>query len=135
MSFRLPKKLKLRKYELIYVLQPEVTDEGRGKVEERLNQVFEEESVHIIKREEWGKRKLAYEIKHTSSGTDCSKGIYFYIVFAALPGVTQEMERRLRLLDDVIRFQTIKLDEDYTLEAALTEAGAPEDAKEAASNA
>ncbi|MFN3198404.1 MAG: 30S ribosomal protein S6 [Bradymonadia bacterium] len=135
-SFRLPKIEKLRKYELIYILQPEVTDEGRAKLEGRINEVYESEKIQIVKREEWGKRKLAYEIKHTPSGTDCSKGIYFYTVFAALPGVTQEIERRLRLNDDCIRFMTIKLDEDYSLEAALAEAGAPEsDAKEAAANA
>lgn len=131
MSFRLPKIEKLRKYELIYILQPEVADEGRTKLEERINQILEGEGVHVLKREEWGKRKLAYEIKHTPSGSDCSKGIYFYIVFAALPGITQEIERRLRLADDCIRFMTIKLDEDYSLESALAEAGAPEGAEEA----
>ncbi len=96
---------KLRKYELIFLVQPEATDEEREKVETRLQGVFESEGVVLIKREDWGKRKLAYEIrKH-------NKAFYHYLVFACRPGVTAEIERVLRMLDACVRFQHIKLED------------------------
>lgn len=119
---------KLRKYELIYILQPEVTDEGRERVEKRIFDVFEKMEGHLLKKEDWGKRKLAYEINKQT------KGVYCYLVFAAKPGLTAEVERNLRLMDDCIRFQTIKLEDGLTLEAVLAEKGQAEEAESESSD-
>ena len=96
---------KLRRYELIYLLQPEAEDEQRNRVNEIVLSVLNDAEALIIQNEDWGKRKLAYEIEKFN------KGYYFYFEFIVTPGVTHEIERRLRLLDDCIRFQTIKLEE------------------------
>ena len=50
---------KLRKYELIYLVHPEATDEERARVAGRVNQVLEEYGAHLVSNEDWGKRKLA----------------------------------------------------------------------------
>ena len=96
---------KLRKYELIYLVQPEATDEDRQKVSDRVDNVLEEYGATLVQREDWGKRKLAYEIqKH-------NKAYYTYMVYVAAPGATAEVERVLRMMDPCVRFQHIKLEE------------------------
>lgn len=117
---------KLRRYELVYIVQPEATDEERTKVEERVAGVCDKMGAHVLKKEDWGKRKLAYEIKKYN------KGYYAYIVFAAPAAVPAEIERNLRLLDSVLRFLTICLDKDISLEAAKAEIAAEEEARAAA---
>ncbi len=73
---------KLRKYELIYLVQPEAEESERTRIAGRVTTVLEEYEATLLKREEWGKRKLAYEIrKH-------SKAYYFYLVFITKPGTT-----------------------------------------------
>lgn len=96
---------KLRKYELIYLVQPDATDEERQKIADRVDTVFEGYGSTVLQREDWGKRKLAYEINKQN------KAYYTYIVFIAKPGTTAEIERVLRMLDDCVRWQTIKLEE------------------------
>lgn len=96
---------KLRKYELIYLVQPDASDEERQKIADRLDVVFKEYGSTVLQREDWGKRKLAYEIRKQN------KAYYTYIVFIGKPGTTAELERVLRMLDDCVRWQTIKLED------------------------
>jgi small subunit ribosomal protein S6 len=118
---------KLRKYELIYLVHPEASDEERTRVAGRVNQVLEEYGAHPVSNEDWGKRKLAYEIQKFN------KAYYTYMVFITKPGTTQEIERVLRMLDSCVRFQTIKLldgiDPDH-LDRYLPEPEAPAETKE-----
>lgn len=97
---------KYRKYEVIYLVQPEATDEERQKISDRVDLVIEEGDCWLAEREDWGKRKLAYEINKQN------KAYYTYLTLLSAPGVTAELERVLRLLDGVIRFMTIKLEDN-----------------------
>jgi len=96
---------KLRKYEMIYLVQPEATEEDRQKVADRLDAVIAEYGAHVLQREEWGKRKLAYEIRKQN------KAYYMYLVFITRPDMITEAERVLRMLDNCVRWQTIKLED------------------------
>ncbi len=96
---------KYRKYELIYLIQPEATDDERQKVHDRVENVITEGDAWLLTREDWGKRKLAYEIRKQN------KAYYTYMTLLATPGVTTEIERILRLVDNCIRFITIKLED------------------------
>lgn len=97
---------KLRKYELIYLVQPEATDEERAKIAERVEQTFEKfENARVLRKEDWGKRKLAYEIRKFN------KAFYNYQLFVGPPGLSAELERVLRMLDGCVRYLTVKLDE------------------------
>lgn len=108
-------KQKLRKYELIYLVQPEATEEDRRKISDRVDQTIEGfGNSLLLKREEWGKRKLAYEIRKFN------KAYYFYQILVGPPGLTQELERVLRMLDNCVRFMTIKLEEDLDPDVSLT---------------
>jgi small subunit ribosomal protein S6 len=101
-------KEKFRRYEFIYLVQPDAEEETRTRVAGRINEILEAAEARILKSEEWGKRKLAYEIQKFN------KAYYYYLEFIARPGATHEMERVLGLLDDCVRFQTIKLEENIT---------------------
>ncbi len=106
-------KQKLRKYELIYIVQPEATEEERERVSSRIDAVVEQFEARVLKREDWGKRKLAYEIRKFN------KGFYSYAVLLGRPGLTQEIERVLRMIDSVIRFITIKLEDGIDPDAEI----------------
>jgi small subunit ribosomal protein S6 len=69
----------------------------------------------IIKVDNWGKRRLAYEVAKER------KGIYLYWQYLAQPGVVEETERNLRMLDSVIRYLTVKVDSDIDVGARPSE--------------
>ena len=112
---------KLRRYEITYLVQPEATDEERAKVEDRVAGVFSKMGAHVLRREDWGKCKLAYEIRKYN------KAYYTYLIFAGTADVPAELERNLRLLDVVVRFMVIILDREISLEAAKAEIAAEEE--------
>jgi small subunit ribosomal protein S6 len=104
-----------REYETIFILRPDTANDGVGQVNGRLRGVLESMGGKALKLDNWGKRKLAYEVKKQL------KGIYLYWQYLAQPGVVEETERNLRMLDSVIRYLTVKVDEDVDVAARPSE--------------
>jgi small subunit ribosomal protein S6 len=104
-----------REYETIYILRPNTPNEGVAEVNTRIKGVIEGMGGKIIKVDNWGKRRLAYEVAKER------KGIYLYWQYLAQPGVVEECERNLRMLDNVIRYLTVKVDENVDVGARPTE--------------
>jgi small subunit ribosomal protein S6 len=104
-----------REYETIYILRPNTPNEGVAEVNTRIKGVIEGMGGKVIKVDNWGKRRLAYEVAKER------KGIYLYWQYLAQPGVVEETERNLRMLDAVIRYLTVKVDEDVDVSARPTE--------------
>src|SRR5215468_3686921 len=104
-----------REYETIYILRPNTPNEGVAEVNTRIKGVIESMGGKVIKIDNWGKRRLAYEVAKER------KGIYLYWQYLAQPGVVEETERNLRMLDSVIRYLTVKVDEDVDVTARPTE--------------
>jgi small subunit ribosomal protein S6 len=104
-----------REYETIYILRPNTPNEGVAEVNTRIKGVIEGMGGKIIKIDNWGKRRLAYEVAKER------KGIYLYWLYLAQPGVVEETERNLRMLDSVIRYLTVKVDEDVDVTARPSE--------------
>ena len=104
-----------REYETIYILRPNTANEGVAEVNTRINGIIEGMGGKIIKVDNWGKRRLAYEVAKER------KGIYLYWQYLAQPGVVEETERNLRMLDSVIRYLTTKVDENIDVAARPSE--------------
>ena len=104
---------KLREYEILIILRPDVSDDLLHQAIERVKGVMTSSGTTILLEQNWGKRKLAYEVKKHL------KGIYYYIQFAGFPGIVEEVERTIKMLETIIRFQTVKLSDFIDLEKRL----------------
>ena len=101
-----PVKRWAREYETIYILRPNVDNDGAEKVIDRAKDVIARLDGTLTKLDNWGKRKLAYPIQKNN------RGIFVYLKYVGFNDLVPELERNLRLLDDVVRFQTVLLAED-----------------------
>ena len=104
-----------REYETIYILRPTCTNDQVADVNKRVRGIIEEMGGKILKVDNWGKRRLAYEVAKER------KGIYLYWQYLAAPGVVDEFERNMRMLDSVIRYMTVKVDTDVVPDARPSE--------------
>src|SRR4029079_17660105 len=90
-------------------------NEGVAEVNTKVRSVIEGLGGKILKVDNWGKRRLAYEVAQER------KGIYLYWLYLGSPGLVEETERNLRMLDNVVRFLTVKVDENVDVGARPTE--------------
>src|SRR3982751_94102 len=116
-----------REYETIYILRPDSTSDVIALVNQKVRGVIESGGGNLLKIDNWGKRKLAYEVKKQL------KGIYLFFSYLGQAGLLEEVERNLRLTDSVIRYYSVKIAEnvdpaarpsDFT-EEAFTKAATP----------
>ncbi len=103
-----------RLYDLIFICRPATPEEEINKVVATLEQATAERGGKVEKVERWGTRKLAYRVsKHR-------EGIYVYLVLRSTQGeMIKELERRLKVSDPVIKYQTIRLDEELKRQQKL----------------
>ena len=103
-----------RVYEVMYIGAPETADEDITRLNEAIQQLIEKEGGTVVKTEPMGRRKLAYPIQKKTEG--------HYTLFE-IEGSGQEiaeLERRMRVNDAIIRFVTIRVDEERKTAAKLT---------------
>ena len=92
-------------YESIFILRASLTEEANSSILEKMKAVIEQHGAVVLQAESWGKKKLAYEMKHDRRGT------YMFLRFESAKGnVVGELERLYRLEDSVLKFMTIKVD-------------------------
>jgi len=122
-----------REYETIYVLRQDVDPDTADKVANRVAEVVGRENGTLVKVETWGRRKLAYVVAKQR------RGVYYYLKYLGGGAVVAELERNLRMLDNVLKFQTVLLREDVIAESVTVDPeevkfarieAAPEDEKE-----
>ena len=97
---------KVREYETIYILKPDVARDAQERIASRLGEVLSRESGQLTLIENWGRRQLAYPV------AKCRRGLYVYLKYLGGGGLVAEIERNLRMLDDVIKYQTVLLKTD-----------------------
>ena len=95
----------MRTYELLLILNPTLTEEERTAVIERINTLVRENGSEPDNVEEWGKRKLAYEIDKMNDGD------YVLYEFKADPANIAEVDRVLGITDAVVRFIIVRRDD------------------------
>jgi small subunit ribosomal protein S6 len=103
-----------RLYDLIFICRPDTPEEEVNKIVAALEHACAEKGGKIEKVERWGTRKLAYRVaKHR-------EGFYVYLMFKTTHGeLIPELERRLRVFDSVIKYLTVRLDEDLKRQQKL----------------
>ncbi|MCR2822673.1 30S ribosomal protein S6 [Lederbergia panacisoli] len=92
----------MRKYEIMYIIRPNVEEEAKAAVVERFNNILTSQGAEIIESKDWGKRRLAYEIE------DFRDGFYRLIQTNANPEAVQEFDRLAKISDDIIRHIVVK---------------------------
>lgn len=95
----------MNKYELAVVLSAKLEDEERAAAIEKVNGYITRFGGTVTNVDEWGKKRLAYEIQKMK------EGFYYFIRFDAEPTVPAEIESRVRIMDNVIRYLVVRQDE------------------------
>ena len=92
----------MNKYELAVVVSAKIEDDARTETVEKVKAVVERFGGQISEVDEWGKRRLAYEIQKMK------EGYYYFVRFEADSTVPAEIESRLRIMDNVLRFLCVR---------------------------
>jgi len=93
----------MRKYETIFILQPELSEDDIKSVTTKAQDVISSYKGDCLRMDDWGIRKLAYPIKK------CARGRYYYLRFDGESALIAELERRLRLDEKVLRYQSVNI--------------------------
>ena len=115
----------MREYEFVYIVQPDVEPDRLEEIHARVVSAIEGGQGRVLLRDDWGKRKLAYEIQKFQ------KGHYFLVEMLGDGKFVAELERNLRLDPDVLRYLTILVDPQVKDVAARVERAEKEDAERA----
>ncbi len=105
----------MRRYETIVIIDPDLSDEERKPVLERINDLIPQQGGFALTFDEWGNRKLAYDIKKKS------RGFYVRIDFCGTGSLIDEMERFFRIDDRVLKYMTVLLEKDVDIERVKEE--------------
>jgi small subunit ribosomal protein S6 len=98
----------VREYEFTFVVQPEISDDGIQAISQRFEGILAGHASEKLFYEDWGRRRLAYEIRNFQ------KGHYQVLHFLSDGKVVPELERSARLDDSILRFLTVLANDDVT---------------------
>ncbi len=101
---------KLRRYETLFVIHPDRVEE-REAVLEKLAEIIQNDGGEILKKDEWGLRRLAYPIQKKR------QGYYIFMEFTAPAETPPKLEQYFRIDERVIRFIVVKLEDKYEPES------------------
>jgi len=114
----------MKRYETIVIIDPDLSKEAEAPVFERVNDLIPQYEGFLIETDDWGTKKLAYEIKKKS------RGHYVRFDFCGDGALIQEMERFFRIDDKVMKFMTVLLDNEADLDAIKADLAEKEAAEE-----
>ncbi len=95
----------MRIYEELFIVRPDAPEEEIDQLIEQLTTLIAGQGGNVDKSEKWGVRKLAYRLEKRT------EGYYVLLQFTAKPETVRELERRLRVSDQVMKFLTVRIDE------------------------
>jgi len=101
----------MRRYESVVILNPDMPDDDIQGFTDRFSNLIKTNGGEIIKIEDWGFKKLAYLVEKKD------KGRYILFDFVGMPALILELERQFKITEDVLKYLSVKLDEDVDLEA------------------
>jgi small subunit ribosomal protein S6 len=95
-----------RQYELVYILPPDSSDQVVADLHTQVEGVVSRMNGQIEKHEPWGRKRLAYEIGHNK------EGFYVLEVISGSGELMKELDRRLKVMDQVLRHMVVRVDEE-----------------------
>ena len=122
----------MRRYETIVIVDPDLGEEERGTVFDKIRELIPQTGGLLVEFDEWGGRKMAYEIKKKQ------RGYYVCINYCGGGDLVSEMERQFRIDDHVMKYMTVLLDKEADMERiqeAMTQSEAEAEAAAAESKA
>ena len=105
----------MRRYETIFIIDPDLSEEGRAPLFERLKDLFPQHNGLLVMVDEWGAKKLAYEIKKKV------RGYYIRLDYCGTGILVDEIERFFRIDDRVLKYMTVLLEENVDIETVKVE--------------
>ena len=94
----------MNKYELVLVVNAKIEDDARAAVVEKAKAYVTRFGGTVTEVEDWGKKKLAYEIQHMK------EGFYYFVQFEADATCPAELEKRVRIMENVLRYLVVRKD-------------------------
>ncbi len=116
----------MRKYETVFISDPDLKDQARSNLFDKVRNIITKENGILLDFDEWGNKKLAYEIKKKL------RGHYVCVTYGGTGELIKELERNFRLSDEVLKFMTLLISDNVTVEQLEKEV---QDAQEAESEA
>jgi len=105
----------VREYETIYLLKPETPDDQVEEIKERLRAMVSREGGKVIRFTHQGKRKTAFPVAKNQ------KALFMHCLYVGNPGLVGEFERNLKMLEQVTKFQSVKLADGIDFDARAVE--------------
>jgi len=118
----------MRHYEIIYIVNPNLNGDDYHELLNKYSEIIKNNNGVIIKTDEWGKQRLAYRIRKFYNG------VYVYVEFCAEAESIAELERILKLDDNILKFQTVKLADQADPEELIKNAQSSEKVRERSSD-
>ncbi len=117
----------MRRYETIFIIDQDGGEEKRKQLFEKVSGIVEEKKGAIIEFDEWGDRRLAYEIEKKS------RGYYVRLDYCGDGKVVLELERNFKIEDSILKYMTILIDKDTDPEKIAAQKAEEEKGEEAES--
>jgi small subunit ribosomal protein S6 len=105
----------MRRYETVFIANSELADENRQSLLEKLQDLLSGDQAVLVKLDEWGNKRLAYEVKKQT------RGYYVLMDYCGNGDMVKELERNMRLDDRVLKYMTVLKDETADMEAIKAE--------------
>ena len=113
----------MRRYETIFIVDNDLSEEDRSPIFDKLKDLIQQHSGLLVMVDEWGGKKLAYEIKKKA------RGYYVRLDYCGSGILVNEIERFFRIDDRILKYMTVVLDKDVDIETVKEEIARIEDAQ------
>lgn len=95
----------MRDYEVVFVIKPDLEAEATAAIVEKFTQLIAEQGGEVTKLTQWGKKRMAYEVRKYR------EGYYVLAEFKGTPAAVQELERVLKITEEILRYLVTRLDD------------------------
>lgn len=105
----------MKRYETIFIIDPDLSEEERNPIVEKLQETINHHGGFLVIIDEWGSKKLAYEVKKKV------RGYYIRIDYCGTGKLVNEIERFFRIDDRIIKYMTVLLEREVDIESIKEE--------------